>query len=415
MSDKRILPAFAGYGLEIEYMIVDRDTLDVRPIADELLCLGAGHPTCDVERGNMGWSNELVLHVLEIKNREPTPTLESLPAAFHAEVAAINALLEPNGAQLMPGGMHPWMDPTAETRLWTRENNRIYRSYDRIFDCRRHGWGNLQSAHLNLPFADDAEFARLHAAIRLVLPILPALAASSPWADGRDTGFMDYRLEVYREHQKLLPSSAGECIPRPSASPAEYRAQVLAPMYREVAEYGDEGVLQHEWLNVRAAIPRFERNAIEIRILDVQECPSADLAIAAATVAVARRLYEEMPERIDTSGPDDTAALARIFRSCLRDAERAVIDDDLYLAQLGLDGGPCSAGEAWTQLIDPLAANGSLAPMWEAPLRMILERGPLARRITAALGEDPTTARLREVYRELGGCLRDDRMFAGTA
>ena len=42
--------------------------------------------------------------------------------------------------------------------------------------------------HVNLPFADDAQFARLHAAIRLVLPLLPALAASSPIAEGSVIG-----------------------------------------------------------------------------------------------------------------------------------------------------------------------------------------------------------------------------------
>ena len=33
----RTLPAFSACGIELEYMIVDRDTLSVRPIADALL------------------------------------------------------------------------------------------------------------------------------------------------------------------------------------------------------------------------------------------------------------------------------------------------------------------------------------------------------------------------------------------
>ncbi|MCK0512605.1 carboxylate-amine ligase [Aromatoleum buckelii] len=410
-----VLDAFGGYGVEIEYMIVDRDGLDVRPIADELLCLGAGHPAADVVRGDMGWSNELALHVLEVKNRVPSATLDALPEAFHAEITAINTLLGRHGAQLLPGGMHPWMDPHAETRLWTHENCTIYSTYDRIFDCRRHGWGNLQSVHLNLPFGDDEQFARLHAAIRLVLPILPALAASSPIADGHLTGFMDYRLEVYRDHQRQLPSSIGECIPRPSASPAEYRAQILAPMYREAAEYGDGGVLQHEWLNVRAAIPRFERNAIEIRVLDVQECPQADLAIAAVTAALVQRLYASYHSAPDADATIRTAALVRTFRACLCDAERTQIDDASYLAQLGLDCGPCRAHELWARVIDLLVAEDRLAPRWHAPLQLILERGPLARRIVAALGEDAGRLQMREIYRELGECLRDNRQFEGTA
>ena len=50
----------------------------------------------------------------------------------------------------MPTAMHPWMNPRIETRIWQRENAEIYTAYDRIFDCNRHGWANLQSMQLNL-------------------------------------------------------------------------------------------------------------------------------------------------------------------------------------------------------------------------------------------------------------------------
>ena len=79
---------------------------------------------------------------------------------------------------LLPGGAHPWMDPGREMVLWPHDAHEIYDLYNTIFDCRGHGWANLQSAHLNLPFAGDAEFASLHAAIRILLPLMPALTAS---------------------------------------------------------------------------------------------------------------------------------------------------------------------------------------------------------------------------------------------
>ena len=47
----------------------------------------------------------------------------------------------------------------------------------------------------------------------------------------------------------------------------------------DIAPLDPDGTLQHEWLNSRGAIARFDRNAIEIRVLDIQECPVADLAI----------------------------------------------------------------------------------------------------------------------------------------
>ncbi|NJL28684.1 MAG: glutamate--cysteine ligase, partial [Thermoanaerobaculia bacterium] len=169
---------FEVVGVELEYMIVDRETLAVRPVADEVLRAVAGEIVSDVETGELAWSNELVLHVIELKTNGPAPRLAGLEAFFERDVRRINELLAPLGGRLMPTAMHPWMDPHTETRLWPHEYSPVYEAYDRIFGCRGHGWSNLQSLHLNLPFTGDEEFARLHAAVRLLLPILPALAAS---------------------------------------------------------------------------------------------------------------------------------------------------------------------------------------------------------------------------------------------
>lgn len=385
-------------------MIVDRSSLDVRPAAPWLL-----GEAPEVARGDMGWSNELVAHVLEVKNRQPHPRLEMLVGAFQAEVDAINARLDGIGAQLMPGGMHPWMDPRQETQLWPHDAAELYADYDRLFDCRRHGWANLQSIHVNLPFADAVEFARLHAAVRLALPILPALAASSPFADGRGTGFLDFRLENYRAHQMRVPSSMGALIPEPVATPADYASRILAPMYDDVRAAGAP-LLAHEWFNARGAIPRFERNAIEIRVLDTQECPLADLAIVAAVVALVRRFYDLGPARESAMA---TEQLADIFLACLRDADRAAIRDERYLALLDIDT-PCPAGALWARLIETMLAEGRLAPIWAEPLQRIAAAGPLARRLLDSLGDEaevPARDSLRARYAVLCQCLRQGTMY----
>ena len=399
------LPVFAGYGIELEYMIVDRQTLSVLPLADRLLCGEA-----EVERGELGWSNELVLHLIELKNLRPNPSIEPLAAGFQGEVRHINRLLEPLGARLMPAAMHPWMDPHTETRLWPHEHAEIYRAYDRIFDCKRHGWANLQSIHLNLPFAGDEQFARLHAAARLVLPIIPALAASSPIAEGRSAGFQDFRMEVYRTHQAKIPSTIGRVIPEPATSRAEYETQILAPMYREIAPLDPEGVLQHEWLNVRGAVPRFERNAIEIRVIDVQECPQACLAVAAAISSAVKMLYYGQWAPLPAQQSMGTGALADILLTCIRDAEQAEITDAGYLRLLGFPGNSCQAGKLWRYLVETTMRDRS---GWQEPLQTILEQGPLARRILRAVGPDCQRARLHAVYRELCDCLEEGRMFLG--
>lgn len=409
MSATDALHAFAGCGIELEYMIVDRQTLSVLPVADELLRKAAGASVPEVKRGRFGWSNELALHLIELKTATPDSTLEPLAAAFQGEIREINRLLEPMGAQLMPTAMHPWMDPVSETRLWPYHDALIYQTYDRIFNCKAHGWANLQAMQINLPFAGDDEFARLHAAIRLVLPIIPALAASSPIAEGRPSGFMDFRLEAYRTHQAKIPSTIGRLIPDTVVSRADYEATVLAPMYRDIAPFDPEGVLQHGWLNVRGACPRFDRNAIEIRLIDVQDCMQADLAIAAAITAVVRAIYDAEWSPLSTQQAIGTDNLVNILHACIRDAELAVIGDAGYLRLFGFPDRQCQAGELWRYLIEKTALDGSAH--WSEPLRALLEHGPLARRILRAAGSDSSKACLQAIYRDLCGCLEEGRMF----
>lgn len=403
------LEAFAGYGVELEYMIVARDTLAVLPLADRLLEAAAGQTAGAVVRGAFGWCNEIVLHLIEIKNQAPVPALAPLAAGFQAEVAAIGQLLRPLGARLMPTGMHPWMDPRRETRLWPDDRAGIYGAYDRIFDCHSHGQANLQSMQLNLPFADDAQFARLHAAVRLVLPILPAIAASSPLAEGRPSGDLDTRMAAYAGAVRRVPAVIGELVPETATGRAGYVEQVLVPMYRAIAPLDPEGVLQHEWLNARGAIPRFDRDAIEIRVIDMQECPEADLAIAAATAAAVRAIYDATWSSLPEQQAIATPVLARLLHACVRRGEQAVIDDVPYLRLLGLAAQPLAAAEVWHHLIEATGV-GQVSP-WREPLQCIQRQGPLARRILRALGADATRQRQHAVYETLCDCLDTGQMF----
>lgn len=398
------LHAFGGVGIELEYMIVDCDTLNVLPVADRLLAAAPGSEDYAVTHGAMGWSNELVMHVVEVKNLAPAPSLDGLPAAFRREVDQINALLAGMGARLMPGAMHPWMDPDREARLWPHQNQEIYQAYDRIFDSRGHGWSNLQSMHVNLPFAGDDEFARLHAAIRLVLPLMPALAASSPIADGRDTGHADYRMHVYTHNADRMPSIAGLVVPETVRGKADYQARILQPMYDDIAALDPDGVLQHEWLNSRGAIARFDRDAIEIRVIDTQEHPGADLAVAAAVIDVTRRLYAGGDLRAQQE--IETTALAAVLADCARDGEAAIVDNAQYLRLLGFSEAGLNAADIWRGLLQPLIGSADAA-QWAPPLATILQHGTLARRIRGAVAREG----MATACRRLCDCLERGHAF----
>jgi len=412
MSDKP-LSLFEAWGIEIEYALVDQESLDVRAVADEALRTAAGADGWveDHDDGDVGWSNELVGHVLELKTAQPARTLDGWAERFLASARRLNALLaEGWNARLMPTGMHPWMDPTRETELWPHDHGPVYSAYDRLFDCRRHGWANVQSVHLNLPFADEHEFARLLAAVRLVLPLVPGLAAASPIVEGRATGLLDNRLSFYRTNSARVPAMAGAVIPEPIYGIDEYHERVLGAIDRELAALGADPALRgQEWTNARGAIARFDRMAIEIRLIDAQEGPRSDLAVAAAVAGVVRALVEErgapFREQRDWSGE----ALVRLLTAATADGPEAELGNHGYAALFGpRAAGARTVGALWNALAeDTFAGPSELEPA----LAAILREGTLAQRILAALGPDFDRPRLRAVYGRLCDDLADGRVF----
>ncbi len=406
------LHLFEGYGVELEYMVVDRSTLDVRPMADEILRHAAGSYESEVELGVLAWSNELVLHVVELKTNGPTASLDGWIGHFQSDVRRINEFLAAHNARLMPGAAHPWMDPHRETHLWPHEQSPVYEAFDRVFGCQGHGWSNLQSLHLNLPFHGDEEFGRLHAAIRVILPILPAIAASSPCLDGRLTGLMDSRLETYRLNCAKIPSVTGQVIPEPVYTRTDYEKEILGRMYRDISPYDPDGTLQDEWLNARGAIARFERDTIEIRLIDIQECPLADLAITALLIAVIRALVEEVWCDMETLKKHSTDQLERILRDGIRNAETAVINDRDYLRLFGCVEDSLRADQLWAHLAERLELPaGRDVNAWRGAIEVILREGTLARRIQRALGTDPDRSRMKSVYERLCDSLGEGVMF----
>ncbi len=419
----RTLALFEAYGIEIEYMIVDSDALDVRSLADRALREQAGTDAWveDAEDGEIAWSNELVSHVIELKTNGPAPTLEGVADRFDASVGRLAALLAEWNARLMPSGMHPWMVPAREARLWTHGCAEIYRAYDALYDCRRHGWANVQSVHLNLPFADEAEFERLMAAVRVVLPLVPGLAASSPVVEGVATGWLDNRLDFYRSNAARTPAMAGAVIPEPVFGFDEYQSVVLDPIARELEAIGaDAALVGNEWTNARGAIARFDRMAIEIRLLDVQECPRMDLGLSAAVAGLVRGLVEERWCSLATQRDWPTEPLVELFARGVADGPAAPVGRDY--ARLFALGSVATVGELTVgELLAARAPEAFDGPAeLEESLEVVLREGTLAERILAALGVPSTAARegvqvprerLREVYARLCDCLAEGRCF----
>lgn len=406
------LHLFQGFGVELEYMIVDQESLSVLPVADKILKDFHGSFIDEIENGTISWSNELALHVIELKTNGPAKNLENLSQLFAENISEINNLLKRYNGRLMPTAMHPFMDPFSEMKLWPHERNEIYEKYNSIFNCKGHGWANLQSVHINLPFANDEEFAKLHAAIRLILPLLPALAASSPIKDSKFTGFKDSRLDVYQNNQKRIPSISGKIIPEPVFTEKEYKDKILKKNYQDIAPFDPEGILQDEWLNSRGAIARFQRNTIEIRLLDIQECPAVDLAIINLIVATIQNLVNEKWVSLEDQKKWEVMPLYEILQVCIKDGESAEIEDKAYISMFGYNRESAKASDFWIHLLQRNIQSGyNFSSLDLEILNLILNEGTLSTRIQKAIGSTINHNKIVSVYRKLNGCLSDNFLF----
>ena len=204
---------FAAYGVELEYMLVHE--------RHARRCAGRGRAA----RGRRGRAHRRVgerrdrleQRARAARARAQVQRSAAIACGLGQSVRGQRRAREREASRprppLMPTAMHPWMDPEKDLKLWPHGLRTVYETFDRIFGCKGHGWANLQSAHLNLPFAGDEEFARLHTAVRFLLPILPGLAASSPIVDGERNGILDNRLVAYRGNCARIPSITGDVVP----------------------------------------------------------------------------------------------------------------------------------------------------------------------------------------------------------
>ncbi|MBS1945663.1 MAG: glutamate--cysteine ligase, partial [Bacteroidetes bacterium] len=273
-----------------------------------------------------------------------------------------------------------------------------------------HGWSNLQSVHLNLPFANDAVFASLHTAIRLLLPIIPALSASSPILDGKPTGFLDARMEAYLHHQERLPQLMGSLIPEAVLSEEEYYREIFAPIGKALAPFDTKGIMDHQFANSRGAIARFDRGAIEIRVVDIQECPGADLAIAQLIVETLKAMVQGRWASQYLQRAWHHNDLLKLFMKVIRRAGGATIKNRDYLLMFGLDSPEATASALWAHIFAEV--GGTMDAGARACITHILQHGCLAHRILARTGPKPNAQRITDVYKELAQCLQEDRQLA---
>ena len=148
-----------------------------------------------------------------------------------------------------------------------------------------------------------------------------------------------------------------------------------------------------------------------MRVIDIQECPRADLLVADAITAVLRLLVSEELVDLESQKAWSAAPLATVLRATLADGAAASITDRRLLRQLRGDGEPVSAGDLWLHLVACAANAALLDEARYQEVRRFLELGTVADRIRRALGAEPSADDVAQVYRRLADCLQADELF----
>jgi len=284
------------FGPEHEFSIVDEQ---IKPLAisDKVIKDYHGKIVDFVETPTFAFGKEQVLHQLEIKAKKPFRSPETFEETMQNAVSTLLEFLKrKHQAQLLGTGMHPLLN-LEETSIWLHSNQETVQEYAKIFNLKRHGWRNIQSFQVNLPYGNETQGVVIFNALAHLCAYLPAIAASSPFCEGKLTSFVDSRLYNYKDNMKEIPSIAGDIVPDFISSFDQFRREGLGKYSQELAKAGAGEILTHaEWLNQRGIVFKFPREAIEVRIMDEQECIKSDVALSCFTRATVRGLIAENTE-----------------------------------------------------------------------------------------------------------------------
>ncbi len=239
------------------------------------------------------FGKEMQLHVMEVKANEPFQSPAAFEETMQKAVVTLNEkLTKNNNASLLGTGMHPLLK-LDETAVWSHYHKKIYQEYSKFFNLKQHGWLNIQSFHLNLPFQKEVDAVNMHNQLANLCSYLPAIAASSPIFEGQEGANVDNRLSFYKINQREIPSITAEVIPEYISSISQYKREVIERYSADLACAGASKTLLHrEWVNSRGVIFRFDRSALEVRVMDEQECIKSDVALSCFIRSALRGLLE---------------------------------------------------------------------------------------------------------------------------
>jgi carboxylate-amine ligase len=256
--------------VEEEFALLDPVSLDLVNRFEEVQAAAAGMP---VEPSLAG---ELIASEIEVKTGR-AETFADIPKLIAERRLQLAALVEPLGIALGATGAHPWASWKDQRIIDTPH----YRRNDEIL--RYVVWKNNTfgfHVHVGIKGADRA--LRVTSALRNWLPELLALSASSPFAEGVDTGLHSARTQIFT---RFFPRCG---VPDSFDSWADYERYVRFL-------YDTRSIDEHTqlWWSVR---PHLAFPTVEIRICDGQPDLAESQSLAALCLALTARVARAIDE-----------------------------------------------------------------------------------------------------------------------
>jgi carboxylate-amine ligase len=257
-------------GVELEFQLLDPDTLNLTPAAPGLLQMV---PATRQER----IKQEFIQSMIEI-NTDICATVDEASSNLTEIALLTEKLARQNNCLLYAASLHPFAKSSEQL---TTDDVR----YKRILnDLQLVGRRFItQGLHVHVGMADGETAIKVCDEIRLYLPIFLALSASSPYYEGQDTGLCSYRAKLF----EALPLAG---IPDAFGSWAGFQEIIVMLMQSEIIKQ-----VRDIWWDVR---PHPDFGTVEIRICDLPSRFDEIMALVAliqATVVTLSRGNSRRP------------------------------------------------------------------------------------------------------------------------
>lgn len=277
-----------GFGIEEEYFVVDAETKAVQrkmPAAFIMALKRDLGPTV---------TREMLQAQIEVMT-QPSTSFVDARTELHQARRAVGDIATSHGLSFFASGTHP-------TATWTETQQTPANRYDGVMhDLQMIGERNLLCGlhvHVELPDPDT----RVDVMRRMTpfVPLLIALATSSPFWRARRTGLMGYRLAAYDE----LPRTG---LPPLFESKEDYDTYISTLVEARVIPDST-----YVWWALR---PSHKHPTLELRAPDSCTRVEDTIAIAALYRSLARHLVHNPKVNADLNVVDAAIALENKWRA----------------------------------------------------------------------------------------------------